>query len=59
MRPDPLVRLLGVWVVGRGFKNTYGTFRRWVSGAGGARLGLTPIPDRKVELRMLRRILSA
>ena len=49
----------GMLLFGRtSFKNTYGTFRRWVSGPAGDRLGLAPIPDRKVELRMLRRTLA-
>ncbi|WP_410585409.1 hypothetical protein [Amycolatopsis sp. lyj-108] len=49
----------GALLFGRtSFKNTYGTFRRWVNGPAGDRLGLVPIPERKVELRMLRRTLA-
>lgn len=51
---EPCTLLFGRTV----FKNTYGTFRRWVSGPAGGRLGLAPIPDRQVELRMLRRTLA-
>ncbi|AVH20126.1 MULTISPECIES: site-specific integrase [Nocardia] len=40
------------------FKSTYGTFRKWVNGPAGHRLGLAPIPEGKVELRMLRRTLA-
>jgi hypothetical protein len=40
------------------FKSTYGTFRKWVNGPAGQRLGLTSIPNGKVELRMLRRTLA-
>lgn len=40
------------------FKNTYGTFRKWVNGPAGQRLGLAPIPEAPVELRMLRRTLA-
>ena len=34
-------------------------FRAWVNGPAGQRLGLSPIPDGMITLRMLRRILSA
>jgi integrase len=40
------------------FRNTYGTFRKWVNGPAGQRLGLAPIPEAPVELRMLRRSLA-
>ncbi|GAA3837542.1 integrase [Saccharothrix violaceirubra] len=40
------------------FKNTYGTFRKWVNGPAGQRLGLAPIPEAPEELRMLRRTLA-
>jgi hypothetical protein len=40
------------------FKNTYGTFRKWVNSPAGQRLGLAPIPETAVELRMLRRTLA-
>ncbi|GGR41620.1 site-specific integrase [Streptomyces netropsis] len=34
------------------------SLRAWVNGAGGRRLGLAPIPEGKVNLRMLRRTLA-
>jgi integrase len=40
------------------FKNTYATFRKWVNSPAGQRLGLAPIPEAPVELRMLRRTLA-
>ncbi|WP_435591862.1 site-specific integrase [Nocardia sp. bgisy118] len=49
----------GTLLFGRiSFKNTYATFRTWVSSPPGRRLGLAPIPDSPIELRMLRRTLA-
>jgi integrase len=40
------------------FHGRYRTFRAFVNGPAGARLGLAPIPDTPVNLRMLRRTLA-
>jgi hypothetical protein len=40
------------------FTVRYAWFRAWVNSAAGARIGLDPIPDGQVNLRMLRRTLS-
>ncbi|MEV7003665.1 hypothetical protein AB0N62_39210 [Streptomyces sp. NPDC093982] len=41
-----------------GFPSAYQHFRSWVNGPAGQRLGLAPIPDGPVNLRMLRRSLA-
>ncbi|WP_175041372.1 site-specific integrase [Nocardia terpenica] len=41
-----------------GFTMRYKSLRDWVNGPAGRRLGLTPIPDGPVNLRMLRRRLA-
>ncbi|ARX80611.1 hypothetical protein SMD44_00009 [Streptomyces alboflavus] len=41
-----------------GFASTYKHFRSWVNSPAGQRLGLAPIPDGPVNLRMLRRTLA-
>lgn len=41
-----------------GFASAYKHFRSWVNGPAGQRLGLAPIPDGPVNLRMLRRSLA-
>ncbi|MBF6302683.1 site-specific integrase [Nocardia amamiensis] len=49
----------GTLLFGRiSFKNIYGTFRTWVNSPAGERLGLAPIPDIHIDLRMLRRTLA-
>jgi hypothetical protein len=49
----------GVPLLGRfAFTIRYQWFRNWVNGPGGQRLGLAPIPDSPVNLRMLRRTLA-
>jgi integrase len=40
------------------FSQRYASFRAWVNGPEGRRLGLAAIPDQDVNLRMLRRTLS-
>jgi hypothetical protein len=40
------------------FEVRYKWFRTWVNGQAGQRLGLAPIPDKPVSLRMLRRTLA-
>jgi integrase len=40
------------------FSLLFRTFRNWVNGPAGQRLGLAPIPDGQVNLRMLRRTLA-
>lgn len=40
------------------FRLRYRRFRAWVNGPAGQRLGLSPIPDGQVNLRMLRRTLA-
>jgi integrase len=51
--------LPGDLVFGRfGFGMRYAGFRDWVNGPAGQRLGLAPIPDGAVTLRMLRRTLA-
>jgi len=40
------------------FVTKFDTLRRWVNSPAGARLGLAPIPDGRVTLRMLRRTLA-
>ena len=40
------------------FENRYTWFRDWVNGPAGQRLGLAPVPDGPVTLRMLRRTLA-
>lgn len=40
------------------FTGRFDTFRRWVNGPAGVRLGLPPIPDGKINPRMLRRTLA-
>jgi hypothetical protein len=50
----------GAPVFGRfGFPERYHSFRTWVNGPAGQRLGLNPIPEGIVNPRRLRRILSA
>jgi hypothetical protein len=50
----------GVLLLSRfSFRVRYLWFRAWVNSPAGARLGLAPIPNDPVTLRMLRRILSA
>ena len=49
----------GVLLLGRfAFTVRYIWFRNWVNSAAGQRLGLAPIPDGPVNLRMLRRTLA-
>ncbi|MGH3868216.1 MAG: hypothetical protein ACRDQ4_19270 [Pseudonocardiaceae bacterium] len=49
----------GVPLLGRfSFDVRYKWFRNWVNGPSGQRLGLAPIPDTPVNLRMLRRTLA-
>ena len=49
----------GVLLLSRfNFRVRYLWFRAWVSSPAGARLGLTPIPDEPVTLRMLRRTVA-
>ena len=59
---EQLSRLIGVpadLVFGRfNFEIRYTWFRNWVNGPAGQRLGLAPIPDGSVSLRMLRRTLA-
>ena len=59
---ERLSRLIGVpgdLVFGRfNFEPRYPWFRDWVNGPAGQRLGLTPVPDGTVTLRMLRRTLA-
>ena len=50
----PCTPLLGRFA----FQVRYQWFRRWVNGPAGQRLGLAPIPEGKVTLRMLRRTLA-
>jgi integrase len=40
------------------FDSPYAMFRDWVNGPAGQRLGLTPIPEGRVNLRMMRRALA-
>ncbi|MFJ7997127.1 site-specific integrase [Streptomyces sp. NPDC096310] len=40
------------------FNLLYKRFRRWVNGPSGQRLGLSPIPEHQVSLRMFRRTLA-
>ncbi|MFZ0383138.1 MAG: hypothetical protein WAL38_35280, partial [Solirubrobacteraceae bacterium] len=40
------------------FRTKLENFRCWVNGPAGARLGLAPIPDRHITLRLLRRTLA-
>jgi hypothetical protein len=54
-----LTGLPGDLAFGRfGFGMRYLCFRNWVNGPAGQRLGLAPIPDGTVTLRMLRRTLA-
>jgi integrase len=59
---EQLSRLIGVpgdLVFGRfNFEPRYPWFRDWANGPAGQRLGLAPIPDGTVTLRMLRRTLA-
>ena len=49
----------GTPLLGRfAFQVRYRWFERWVNGPAGQRLGLAPIPEGKVTLRMLRRTLA-
>jgi len=49
----------GTSVFGRyAFTTRFNTFRRWVNSPGGARLGLSPIPEEQVTARMVRRTLA-
>lgn len=49
----------GALLLGRfAFNVRYKWFRNWVNSPAGQRLGLAPIPDRPVNLRMLRRTLA-
>jgi integrase len=52
--PDDAAPLFGRFT----FSLLFRTFRNWVNGPAGQRLGLAPIPDGQVNLRMLRRTLA-
>jgi hypothetical protein len=52
--PDAGTSLFGRFT----FSLLFGTFRNWVNGPAGQRLGLQPIPPGQVNLRMLRRTLA-
>ncbi|MFJ9840949.1 site-specific integrase [Kitasatospora sp. NPDC101155] len=54
--PDTETHLIGQGKLQ--FNSRCTTFRQWVNGADGQRLGLAPIPDGPVSLRMLRRTLA-
>jgi hypothetical protein len=54
-----MLRLPGDLVFGRfSVCMRYASFREWVNGPAGQRIGLAPIPDGALTLRMLRRILA-
>jgi hypothetical protein len=59
---EQVSRLIGIpgdLVFGRfNFEPRYPWFRHWANGPAGQRLGLAPIPDGAVSLRMLRRTLA-